>query len=155
REILRPLGIRDADFRRTDVLASRLATGYMERDRVATFTPFAHRPSASLLISASELGKLVGVWIRHGHGYPPVVSRSGLARIERGGTLPYAPLATDYGFANYGDVGHPAFARGHDGGMPGFHASIRYFPELGVGYVMLLNSVYSFRGYFEIRSLLF
>src|SRR5205807_104990 len=32
---------------------------------------------------------------------------------------------------------------------------IRYFPELGVGYVMLLNSVYSFRGYFEIRALLF
>src|SRR5262249_26884957 len=28
REILQPLGIRDADFRRTDALARRLATGY-------------------------------------------------------------------------------------------------------------------------------
>jgi hypothetical protein len=39
--------------------------------------------------------------------------------------------------------------------MPGFHSSIRYFPSLDVGYVMLLNANYSFRGYFEIRALLF
>ncbi|HEV7553964.1 MAG TPA: serine hydrolase domain-containing protein, partial [Kofleriaceae bacterium] len=155
REILQPLGIRDADFRRTDVLAQRLATGYVDAGRPAAFHPFAHRPSASLLISARELAKLVQFWLRRGDGYPPIVSRAGLARIERSGTLPYPPLATDYGFANYGDVTHPAFSRGHDGGMPGFHASIRYFPELGVGYVMLLNSAYSFRGYFEIRAVLF
>src|SRR5262249_29369808 len=68
---------------------------------------------------------------------------------------PYAGLDTGYGFANYGDVAHPVLARGHDGGMPGFHATIRYFPEIGVGYVMLLNSAYAFRGYFELRSLLF
>jgi CubicO group peptidase (beta-lactamase class C family) len=155
REILQPLGIRDADFRRTDVLASRLATGYYQPGRPVAFHPFAHRPSASLLISARELAKLVQFWLRRGDGFPPIVSRAGLARIERSGTLPYAALATDYGFANYGDVMHPAYARGHDGGMPGFHASIRYFPELGVGYAMLLNSEYSYRGYFEIRSLLF
>jgi hypothetical protein len=50
---------------------------------------------------------------------------------------------------------HPVISHGHDGGMPGFHASFRYFPELGVGYAVLLNSNYSFRGYFELRSLLF
>jgi CubicO group peptidase (beta-lactamase class C family) len=155
REILQPLGIRDADFRRTDVLARRLATGYEEGDRAMAFAPFAHRPSASLLMSASDLAKLVHFWIRRGEGYPPIVSRAGLARIERSGTLPYAPLATQYGFANYGDVAHPAFSRGHNGGMPGFHSAFRYFPELGVGYVMLLNAGYLRGGYFEIRSLLF
>jgi CubicO group peptidase (beta-lactamase class C family) len=155
REILAPLGIRDADFRRTDVLAARLATGYEEGERAASFMPFAHRPSASLLMSASDLAKLVQFWIRRGEGYPPIVSRAGLARIERSGTLPYAPLATEYGFANYGDVTHPVVSRGHNGGMPGFHSAFRYFPELGIGYVMLLNSGYIRGGYVEIRSLLF
>jgi CubicO group peptidase (beta-lactamase class C family) len=155
REILQPIGIRDADFRRTDVLARRLATGYEGGDRAMAFVPFAHRPSASLLMSASDLAKLVQFWIRRGEGYPPIVSRAGLARIERSGTLPYAPLATQYGFANYGDVDHPVFGRGHNGGMPGFHSAFRYFPELGVGYAMLLNSGYLRNGYFEIRSLLF
>jgi CubicO group peptidase (beta-lactamase class C family) len=155
REIMTPLGIVDADFHRTSVLAPRLATGYMEDDRAAAFRPFAHRPSGGLLTSATDLAKLVQFWIRRGDGYPPIVSRAGLARIERSGTLPYPHIDTEYGFANYGDVQHPVFSRGHDGGMPGFHSSIRYFPELGVGYVMLLNSNYSFRGYFQIRALLF
>ena len=155
REILAPLGIVDADFRRTSVLAPRLATGYMEHDTVAPFRVFAHRPAGALLASASDLAKLVHFWITRGEGYPPIVSPAGLARIERSGTLPYPHLDNDYGFANYGDVAHPVFSRGHDGGMPGFHSSIRYFPELGVGYVMLLNANYSFRGYFAIRALLF
>lgn len=155
REILAPMGIADAAFHRTDVLAARLATGYMDHDTVARFFPFAHRPSGALLASASDLAKLLQFWIRRGEGYPPIVSRAGLARIEQSGTLPYPHLASDYGFANYGDVQHPVLGRGHDGGMPGFHAAFRYFPELGVGYAMLLNATYEFRGYYEIRALLF
>jgi len=155
REILAPLGIRDADFLRTDLLASRLATGYLDEKTPAAFHPFAHRPSGALLASANDLAKLVHFWIRRGDGFPPIVSPAGLARIERSGTLPYPHLDNEYGFANYGDVWHPVLSRGHDGGMPGFHASFRYFREQGVGYAMLLNSNYTFRGYFEIRQLLF
>ncbi|HTL34570.1 MAG TPA: serine hydrolase domain-containing protein [Kofleriaceae bacterium] len=155
REILAPMGIVDADFARTGTLGARLATGYMDDDTPAPFHPFAHRPSAGLLASADDLAKLVHFWITRGEGYPPIVSAAGLARIERSGTLPYPHLDNDYGFANYGDVQHPVFARGHDGGSPGFHSSFRYFRDLGVGYVMLLNSNYAFRGYFEIRSLLY
>jgi CubicO group peptidase (beta-lactamase class C family) len=155
REILTPLGITDADFRRTDVLAARLASGYMDDDEPIVFRPFAHRPAGSLLASADDLAKLVRFWLVRGEGYPPIVSPAGLARIERSGTLPYPHLDSDYGFANYGDVMHPVLSRGHDGGMPGFHASFRYFSNLGVGYAVLLNSNYTFRGYFEIRALLF
>jgi hypothetical protein len=60
-----------------------------------------------------------------------------------------------YGLGNYGDVAHPVKARGHDGGLPGFLSCYRYFPELGVGYVMLLNGTHSIRAYVEIRALLF
>ncbi|HEY5920600.1 MAG TPA: serine hydrolase domain-containing protein [Kofleriaceae bacterium] len=155
REILAPLGVVDSDFRRTSVIAPRLATGYLENGEAVPFMPFAHRPSASLLTSASDLGKVVHFWITRGEGYPPIVSPAGLARIERSGTLPYPHMDNDYGFANYGDVAHPRLSRGHDGGMPGFHSSIRYFSDLGVGYVMLLNANYAFRGYFQIRSLIY
>jgi CubicO group peptidase (beta-lactamase class C family) len=155
REILAPLGITDADFSRTTVLAPRLATGYMDSETPEPFRPFAHRPSAAFLTSASDLAKVVHFWLARGEGYPPIVSHAGLARIERSGTLPYPHMDNDYGFANYGDVQHPRFSRGHDGGMPGFHASFRYFSDLGVGYVMLLNANYAFRGYFQIRSLLY
>jgi CubicO group peptidase (beta-lactamase class C family) len=155
REILAPMGITDADFGRTGTLPARLASGYMDDDEPIVFRPFAHRPAGALLASADDLAKLVHFWIVRGEGYPPIVSAAGLARIERSGTLPYPHLDTDYGFASYGDVMHPVLSRGHDGGMPGFHASVRYFPSLGVGYALLLNSNYTFRGYFELRSLLF
>jgi CubicO group peptidase (beta-lactamase class C family) len=155
REIMAPLGIADADFQRTSVLAPRLATGHLGDDRITTFLPFAHRPAGGLLASATDLAKLVEFWIRRGDGYPPVVSRAGLDRIERSGTLPYPHLDGDYGLANYGDVSQPVLGRGHDGGMPGFHSTIRYYPELGVGYVMLLNANYTFRGYRDVRALLF
>ena len=155
REILAPMGITDADFRRTDALASRLASGYMDDDDPIVFRPFAHRASGSLLASAADLARLDHFMLTRGAGYPPIVSPAGLARIERSGTLPYPHLDSDYGFANYGDVMHPVISRGHDGGMPGFHASFRYFPSIGVGYALLLNSNYTFRGYFEIRALMF
>jgi len=155
REILAPMGITDADFGRTGTLPARLASGYIDSDEPIVFRPFAHRPAGALLASAEDLAKLVHFFLVRGEGYPPIVSAAGLARIERSGTLPYPHLDSDYGFANYGDVMHPVLSRGHDGGMPGFHASVRYFPSLGVGYTLLLNSNYSFRGYFAIRSLLF
>jgi CubicO group peptidase (beta-lactamase class C family) len=154
REILGPMGITDADFGRTGTLASRLASGYMDDDEPIVFRPFAHRPAGALLASAEDLAKLAHFWLVHGKGYS-IVSEAGLARIERSGTVPYPHLDSDYGFANYGDVMHPVLSRGHDGGMPGFHASFRYFPSLGVGYALLLNSNYTFRGYFELRALMF
>jgi hypothetical protein len=132
-----------------------LSSGHFDDHRIAAFLPFAHRPSGSLLASASDLGKLVDFWARRGEGYPPIVSAAGLARIERNGTLPYRPLASDYGLANYGDVSYSVLGRGHDGGMPGFHATIRYYPELRIGFAMLLNANCTFRGYREIRALLY
>lgn len=155
REILAPLGIQDADFRRTPTLTPRLAVGYMEDQQPVVFRAFAHRPSGALLASGKDIAKLVHFWIMRGEGYPPIVSRAGLARIEHGGTLPYPRVDAEYGFANYSDPMHPVMSRGHDGGMPGFHSSFRYFPDLGIGYALLLNSNYTFRGYFEIRSLMF
>ncbi len=154
REILLPLGMPEADFHRSPGLAARLATGYDEPDHAARFVPIAHRPAGALLASATDLAHLVQFWLRRGDG-TSIVSRAGLDRIERTGTLPFPRTDVDYGLGNYGDVAHPVRGRGHDGGLPGFSSSMRYFPELGVGYVMLLNGTFSLRAYLEIRQLLF
>jgi CubicO group peptidase (beta-lactamase class C family) len=155
REILEPLGIRDADFRLTPALAARLASGYIEHDTPSPYRPIAHRPSGALLISANDLARLVQFFLRRGEGFPGVVSATSLARIEFTGTLPYPPTAANYGLANYGDVGHPVFGRGHDGALPGYLATLRYFPKLGTGYVILMNGTFSWRAMVQLRALVF
>ncbi len=154
-EVLGSLGMDDASFVRTPERRAALATGYLAPDRAATFSPIAHRAAGALLASPAELARLVHFWLRRGDGYPAIVSPAMLDRVERSGTLELPLTDQSYGLGNYGDVGHPVRARGHDGGLPGFLSVYRYIPELGVGYVMLLNSTHSTRAYGEIRSLLF
>lgn len=154
REVLRPLGMPSARFRRAPEFADRLATGYVDRERPATFLPIAHAPAGSLLASPRELAELVRFWLVRGEG-PAIVGPDALARIERSGTLDHRTTDTAYGLGNYGDVFHPVRSRGHDGRVAGFISCYRYFPELGVGYVMLLNGSHSSRAYAEIRALLF
>ncbi len=151
-DVLVPLGMSEAAFRRTPSLAARLATGYVDRGRVAEFRPIAHRGAGALLASPSDLAKLVQFWLVRD---TRLVSAAGLERIEHARTLPYRNTDLEYGLGNHGDVSQPARGRGHDGGIDGFLSSLRYFPDLGVGYVMLLNGTYSFRAFIEIRSLLF
>ncbi|HEY5949143.1 MAG TPA: serine hydrolase domain-containing protein [Kofleriaceae bacterium] len=151
-QVLVPLGMSEADFRRTPSLAARLATGYAGRGRVAEFRPIAHRGAGALLASPTDLAKLVQLWLVRD---TRVVSAAGLERIEHARTLPYRNTDFEYGLGNHGDVTQPARGRGHDGGIDGFLSSLRYFPDLGVGYVMLLNGTHSFAAFIEIRSLLF
>src|SRR5262249_42512560 len=151
-QVLEPLGMGEAAFRRTPSLAARLATGYSDRGRVAEFRPIAHRGAGALLASATDLAKLVQFWLVRD---TRVVSAAGLERVEHARTLPYLNTDLEYGLGNHGDVSQPARGRGHDGGIDGFLSSLRYFPDLGVGYVMLLNGTHSFRAFIEIRSLLF
>ncbi|MCB9715341.1 MAG: beta-lactamase family protein [Myxococcales bacterium] len=154
-EVFAPLGMGEATFRRTPERSEQLATGYLDRERPARFSPIAHRPAGALLATPVELGQLVRFWLRRGEGLPAVVPPAWLDRIERADSLRRSPLDVDYGLGNYGDVAHPVRARGHDGGLPGFLSCYRYFPELGVGYVMLLNATHSALAYAEIRRLLF
>lgn len=153
REVLRPLGMPSARFRRTPEFADRLATGHVDRERAATFAPIVHAPAGSLLASPRELAALVQFMLVRDN--PAILGPAAIDRLERTTTLPFAPTDTNYGLGNYGDVAHRARARGHDGGIDGFLSCYRYFPELGLGYVMLLNGSHSVRAYAEIRGLLF
>jgi len=154
-QVLRPIGMGDAAFARTPALRERLATGYVQPGTPAAFRPISHRAAGALLATPRQLGQLVHFWLTRGQDYPQVVSAAGFDRIETMGTGWIGPTDASYGLGNYGDVAHPVLGRGHDGGLPGFLSCYRYFPELSVGYVMLLNATHSPRAYIEIRSLLF
>ena len=154
REVLRPLGIADAAFRRTPAMMARLATGYIEPGHAARFSPLAHRPAGAMLASANDLAKLVQLYLRRDAS---IVSPASLARIERNGTLPYPATDVSYGLANYGDVGFAVRGRGHGGGLPGYSTDLRYFPDIGRGYVILMNSTFdgSWKVQTEIRRNVF
>lgn len=154
REVLRPLGMPSARFRRTPEFADRLATGHVDRERAATFDAIAHAPAGSLLASPRELAALVRFMLVRGDD-AAILGPAAIDRLEQTTTFLSPPTDTNYGLGNYGDVAHRARARGHDGGITGFLSCYRYFPELGVGYVMLLNGSHSVRAYAEIRGLLF
>ncbi len=154
-QVLVPLGMRDAAFHRTPDRQARLATGYLGPERAAEFLPIAHRPAGSLLATPAEMARWVHYWLTRGQEYPEVAPLSALDRIERSMTHDGPQTDMAYGLGNYGDIAHPALGRGHDGGLPGFLSCYRYFPELGVGYVMLLNSTHSQAAYVRIRGLLF
>jgi hypothetical protein len=157
REVLAPIGMGEARLRPTPARRARLAKGYTRPGEPAPFLALAHAPAGSLLASPRELAALVHVWLRRGRleDGRRFLGPASLDRIEHSETLTHPTTDFDYGLGNYGDVMHPARARGHDGGLPGFSSSYRYFPELGVGYVMLLNASHSARAYLEIRALLF
>lgn len=153
RGVLAPLGMH-SDFRRTPALAGKLATGYLEADKVAPYSPLAHRPAGAMLASANDLAKLVQLYLNRG---APLISPASMDRIERNETLPFPRMDVTYGLANYGDVSFPIYGRGHNGGMLGFSTDLRYFPSIGRGYVIMLNSSFE-RSYLveeEIRREVF
>ena len=156
-EVLEPLRMTRGRFRFDPSLAERLATGYDARGHALEYIGLLHRPAGSLMASPLDLARLVELWVRRGAlpGGDRFLHEDTLARIERTGTLPFAATDVDYGLGNYGDVLHPARSRGHDGGLPGFLSTYRYFPEHAFGYVLLLNATHSARAWVEIRMLLF
>lgn len=157
-EVLAPLGMNGARFRWDPALADRLAVGHDASGTPLPYHALWHRPAGSLMVSPPQLARLVELLLARGElplGRGRLVAPETVARIERCATLPFPNTDVSYGLGNYGDVLHPVVGRGHDGGLPGFLSTYRYFPELGVGYVLLLNATHSPRAWVEIRQLLF
>jgi hypothetical protein len=138
REVLGPLGIAPAAYHRTPALDACLAQGYGSDGLTPLrYWSTPHRPAGHLMLSSRQLGKLVQMFLRRGEGF---LTPQSIARMERSGTRAHSIEGLAYGLANYGDFSLPSRARGHDGGLPGFLSQYRYFPELGVGYVILYNT---------------
>lgn len=137
-EVFRPLGIQ-ASVRLTDESRRHLADGH-NRGRPQPYLHLLHRPSMNLMISAHGLSRLLQMLLQRGTiDDVAFLSRAGVERIERSGTLPYGPPSVRYGLGNWGDVEGPVLTRGHGGFMPGFSSIYRYSADRKFGYAILVN----------------
>lgn len=137
REVLEPLDIAPAGFRRTPQLDACVAQGYGDDATPLPYWVTPHRPAGHLTLSPRQLAKLVHMFVRRGEG---LVGSTSIDRMERPGTRTHAIDGLAYGLANYGDFSLPSPSRGHNGGLPGFISEYKYFPELGIGWVLLYNT---------------
>ncbi len=140
--LLTPLGMTNADLRRTPAVDARLAQGYVD----ATPTPVAyisiqHRPAGNLHASPAELARLVQLFLGRGEiDGKRLFSPETIVAMEKPRTLPPNVLGVGYGLANYTSLVNGYVAHGHNGGIDGFLSEAMYIPERGVGWVVLINA---------------
>jgi CubicO group peptidase (beta-lactamase class C family) len=156
--ILRPLGMANADFPFTDANKPLLATAYDgDPPHPLAGYPFIYlRPAGDLKSSPGELAKLVQFFLRRGKaGDVQIVKPESIIRMESVETTLAAKngLRLGYGLANYTEVGGVVVTHGHDGGIDGFISTYRYMPEQNWGYVVLLNSTTSFQALLDLNAL--
>ena len=156
--IIRPLGMPNADFRFTDANKPLLATGYDAPAHSVGYPYIYLRPAGDLKASPGELAKLVQFFLRRGKApdNSQILKPESIGRMESVETTLAAKngLRLGYGLANYTQTFGGVVTHGHDGGIDGFISSYHYMPEQNWGYVVLLNSVQSPRGITDLEKLI-
>jgi len=140
--VLRPMGMKIADFDLTPELAGTIAKSY---DAKGVLTPYQHivlKPSGSLNASARELAELVRFYLGRGTvNGQTILSPAAVERTERSETniASAQGMTMSYGLGNapIPDKG-PAF-RGHNGGIDGFTSVFGYSLATNAGYILFAN----------------
>lgn len=140
--IFDPLGMRDTDVLRSERIVSRLATGYELTPRGAkavTDREWIGKGASAIYSSTRDLARYVSALLGGGsneHGTilePRTLAMMFEPHFQQDPRLPGIGLA----FFRHEISGHRVV--GHDGRMPGFHASFLVSPEDGVGVIALTN----------------
>ncbi len=141
--LLDSLRMKNSSFTLSEEIRRRMATPYGGSDfEPLPAYPLYLRPAGSLISSADEMSNMVRMLLNRGSFESAhVVNDTTLARMER----PESSIGARRGLTDwYGKGLYTLYIkgwkmRGHDGGMPGFQASMRYSPELDRGFVILIN----------------
>jgi CubicO group peptidase (beta-lactamase class C family) len=142
--ILAPLGMNESGFQLTDAIRGDLAQGYEGNPPHAV--PYSNiylSPAGDLKSTPAEMARLVQMFLNRGKiGDTPLLKPETITRMEAPQTTLAARngLTVGYGIANYTEFVAGFASHGHDGGIDGFISSYRYFPDLGLGDVVFLNS---------------
>lgn len=139
-----PLKMSDSTFFKSDSYTKRGARLYVNNARIDYSYPI-YRPSATMNSSAKEMANLVHFFIQRGKfNETQLLSEKSISRMqtpkttlgaEAGVTAGYGLHNQSFGFGEYGLAFY-----GHDGGIPGSQASLKYIPELQTGYIILTNT---------------
>ncbi|MDB4308299.1 beta-lactamase family protein [Porticoccaceae bacterium] len=157
RYVFQPLGIDSATFNQTEDDFARLAKSYSLAGAAVENTRIWASSAGTWAISAREFGRLVQLYIRRGEiDGARLISPEGMDRIEgpKSSLAAKNGLALGYGLGNYATIDwmNKAVYHGHDGGLNGFQAVYAYRKDVGVGYVILMNSQ-SLNGLSSVRGL--
>jgi CubicO group peptidase (beta-lactamase class C family) len=137
-----PIGMTTATY--AEPVGRSRATLYHDDGR----TPFAYwhillRPAGSIYASAEDMAAYLHFYLGRGRvGEQRVLSPGGLTRMETPTRAwsAQAGLTTGYGLANYTSIEDGFVFHGHDGGVQGGLARLRYLPEAGAGYAVVINA---------------
>jgi CubicO group peptidase (beta-lactamase class C family) len=140
--VLRPMGMKTADYELTPDLASRISKSYAPDGSQSPYENIVLRPAGSLNVSARELAQLVRFYLFEGFtNGRRILSPESVARIERSETN----LATKDGFTQAYALGNAIFPdsgptfRGHNGSIDSFTSVMGYNRRCNCGYVMMAN----------------
>jgi len=140
--VLRPMGMKTADFDLTPDLAKRIAKSYAADGSETPYQYIVLKPAGSLNVSARELVQLVRFYLFDGFADGPrILSPASIRRIERG----ESNLGAKYGFFNAYGLGNAAFPdpgmtfRGHNGSIDSFTSVLGYNRRSNSGYVLMAN----------------
>ncbi|NET39313.1 MAG: serine hydrolase, partial [Cyanothece sp. SIO1E1] len=140
-----PLDMDTTSYFLTPEVESLLAKGYQGSKKNPTPVDYWHiimRPSGSINASAREMSHLVRMFINRGvHEEKRLLSPESITRMETPTTTLAAKhgLQDGYGLNNYTKTHNGYYWHGHNGGMMGYVADLTYQPELGVGFVIMIN----------------
>ena len=140
-EILKPLEMSGAGLLLTDDLRARLAAGYNAEGIRVPYRHIVVRPSGALSATPRQMANFVRMLLNRGRfDGRQLVSPDSIARMERSETTLSAHMLPRYGYGlgNFSRSEHGFIFRGHNGGMPGYHARYGYLPDQGLGYCLMV-----------------
>ncbi len=142
-----PLGMNTATYFQTPEIMEDSTTTYDRDGRtVIPYTHYIYRPAGAIKASAEDMANYLLFHVQRGSfDGRQILSAESMARMEVPGTLPSVQVGvtSGHGLFNMAKFTHGFEGRGHDGHRGGGLASMLYLPELGMGRIIMMNSVNS------------
>lgn len=142
--ILEPIGMTTSTIGRTDDNMDLLATGYGDENESFPYYYDYDEPAGAMNSSIYEMALFVKFMLNHGRADNAQIIDSSLFDLAGTSTTTLAARAgitTGYGYGvSSGYRGNRRWYN-HAGAVPGFYADYTYYPDCGLGYVVLLNEL--------------
>ena len=143
-EIFSPLGMKNSNFFNSDYTREHLSVGYRNNElQEADYWYILDRASGAINSNAGEMAAYIRLYLNRGMiDSTRIVTGASIDRIEHPQTTLAAKSGVREGYGlnietrNYRGV----TSSGHGGGMDGFLTNMNYFPELGVGFICMINN---------------
>ncbi len=143
-QFFNPLQMSSTSFFESDIFKQRGASLYAFEGKKQPYWHLILRPAGSLNSSARDMARYLQFLVGRGNiDQQQLLSEASFTRMETPASTLGAQAGTTagYGLHNYvrGYEAKKIAIRGHDGDLMGGHCRLGYIPELGVGYVLMIN----------------